>query len=270
MKNLVKSFGLSVQGIFHPWVLWLSLRPFLMSALVWFGILWFFWTPLLDQTKNFITNSALTSWIFVTMNQVGWGDLRSIISPYLSVVIIMPLIILTLLLIVSFTSISGVVGHVGRAKNYQDLNCAHGGSFWGSIANTSWSTFICLLLIIVTLPVWWIPPIFAIIPPLLWGWLTTRLMSYDVLAKHASEIERKEILREHKWPLLTMGIITGLMGAIPSFFWLSSVFVLILFPLVSIFMMWVYSLVFIFASLLFSHYLLLALKNRRLLKGDLM
>jgi hypothetical protein len=120
----------------------------------------------------------------------------------------------------------------------------------------------------VTLPVWWIPPLFAVIPPLLMGWLTARLMTYDVLSRHANQTEREDLMRLHRMPLLMIGILVGLLGAVPTLFWLSSVFVLVLFPFVSMFMMWVYSVVFIFASLWFAHYLLFALKNYRDLKGE--
>ncbi len=53
-------------------------------------------------------------------------------------------------------------------------------------------------LIVVTLSLWLIPPFFALIPPLLWGWLTYRVMTYDALA-HASADERRIIVREARW-----------------------------------------------------------------------
>jgi hypothetical protein len=95
-------------------------------------------------------------------------------------------------------------------------------------------------------------------------------MTYDVLARHATKDEREVLLKNHRTPLLCMGILSGLLGAMPTFFWLSSVFVLVLFPFVSMFMMWVYSVVFLFAALWFAHYLLFALKELRELKGEVL
>jgi hypothetical protein len=268
MNLIMRSFGLALKGLFHPWVLWLSLRPFLIGGIIWFGILWFIWTPLLDWMKAFLTTSIFSDWMTKIMSSFGWESVRAIVVPYFSVVVLMPLIIVSILLLVSLTSVTSVLRHVERQKTYQGMRHVKGGSFLGSLGVSFVSTAIFLVLIILTLPLWWIPPIFAIIPPLLWGWLTTRLMTYDVLARHASKDERLELMQLYRWPLLTMGVLAGLFGAAPIFFWLSSVFVLVLFPFVSMFMMWVYSLVFIFAALWFTHYLLFALKNYRELKGE--
>jgi hypothetical protein len=90
-----------------------------------------------------------------------------------------------------------------------------------------------------------------------------RLMSYDVLANHASSEERDVLLEKYRWPLLTMGIVSGMLGAVPTFFWATSALALILFPIVSFVALWIYSLIFVFAALWFSHFLLDALKELR-------
>jgi hypothetical protein len=268
MNLILRAFGLALKGIFNPWVLWLSLRPFLIGAMIWFGLLWLIWTPLLDWMKTLLTTSNFAEWITNMMPSFGWDIVRAVVVPYFSVVVLMPLIVVSILVLVSFTTVTSVLRHVERQQQYQGLRQAKGGSFLGSLGVNIGSTCIFMVLVVITLPIWWIPPIFALIPPLLWGWLTMRLMSYDVLARHASHTERLELMEIYRWQLLAMGVIAGLLGAIPTFFWLSSIFVLVLFPFVSMFMMWIYSLVFIFASLWFTHYLLFALKNYRELKGE--
>jgi hypothetical protein len=60
-----------------------------------------------------------------------------------------------------------------------------------------------------------------------------------------------------------MGVIAGMIGAVPTFFWATSVFALVLFPFVSFVALWIYSLIFIFSALWFSHFLLNALKQLR-------
>jgi hypothetical protein len=268
MKLMMRSFGLALQGIFHPWVIWLTIRPFLIGAAIWFGILWVIWTPLLDWMRGFLTNSFASAWIEIMLSTIGWETVRAVITPYFSIVLIMPLVIVSILVLVSFTSITSVLRHVEKKSAYVGLKKEQGGSFFGSMWVVISSCGIFLVLFLITLPIWWIPPIFALIPPILWGWLTTRLMTYDVLSRHATVDERIELSQLHRGPLLMIGIFVGLLGAAPTFFWLSSIFVLVLFPLVSMFMMWVYCLVFIFAALWFAHYLLFALKNHRELKGE--
>lgn len=88
-------------------------------------------------------------------------------------------------------------------------------------------------------------------------------MSYDVLAEHASTEERDILLQRYKWSLLAMGVVSGLLGAVPTFFWATSALALVLFPIVSFVALWVYSLIFVFAALWFTHFLLDALKDLR-------
>jgi hypothetical protein len=90
-----------------------------------------------------------------------------------------------------------------------------------------------------------------------------RLMSYDVLSKHASAEERDLLLQKYRWPLFCMGIASGMLGAVPTFFWATSALALVLFPIVSFIALWIYSLIFVFAALWFSYFLLDALKQLR-------
>ena len=90
-----------------------------------------------------------------------------------------------------------------------------------------------------------------------------RLMSYDVLASHASNNERDLLLLQYRWPLLFIGVACGMLSAIPTFFWATSAFALILFPVFSFMALWIYSLIFIFSALWFAHFLLEGLKEMR-------
>jgi Etoposide-induced protein 2.4 (EI24) len=270
LKAVLRAFGLALRGIFHPWVIWLSFRPFLIGAALWFGIFWIIWTPLLDWMKDFLTGGFALRWL-PSFASLGWGEsLRGIAAPYFSVVVVMPLIILSILVLVSFTTVTSVLRHLEKQAPYRQLQKKYGGSFLGSFWVTVSASLIFLVLVVISLPIWFVPPMFALVPPLLWGWLTTKLMTYDVLARHASKEERQAIMTQQRVPLLCMGIAAGLMGSMPTFFWLSSVFILVLFPFVSMLMMWVYSMVFIFAAMWFGHYLLSVLQKERELKGELL
>jgi hypothetical protein len=98
-----------------------------------------------------------------------------------------------------------------------------------------------------------------IVPPLIWGWLTARVMSFDVLADHASREERRQVFRGHRGWLLLMGVATGTLGAAPSVVWASGWFFAAAFPLLIPVAIWIYTLVFAFSALWFAHYCLAAL-----------
>jgi hypothetical protein len=119
------------------------------------------------------------------------------------------------------------------------------------------------VLLIVTLPLWLIPPFFALIPPLLWGWLTYRVMTYDALALHASRDERRALVRRHRLPLLAIGVASGLLGSVPTLVWASSVWLLVLFPLIAAVTIWIYAFILVFSALWFGYYCLRALQRLR-------
>jgi Etoposide-induced protein 2.4 (EI24) len=263
MQQVIKSFGLALVGSMHPRMLWLSLRPFLIVSVLWGCLIWLTWTPALEMLSTFLTTSIFTSWIQDGLIWAGFENARAWIAPLFFVMLLIPLICISLLVLIAFTTVPAIVNMVSRQSAYQDLDCKRGGGFLGSVFYTLWSALICLALVMLTLPVWWMPPLVALLPPLLWGWLTMRLMSYDVLAKHASAAERDLLLEKYRWSLLSMGIASGLLGAVPTFFWATSALALVLFPLVSFIALWIYSLIFVFAALWFSHFLLAALKDLR-------
>ncbi|MBT8550692.1 EI24 domain-containing protein [Polynucleobacter paneuropaeus] len=263
VQQVVRAFGLALVGTMHPRMLWLSLRPFFIISVFWGCLIWLTWTPSLAMLSSFLTNSIFTNWIQDGLIWAGFDNARAWIAPFFFVMMIIPLIAISLLVLIAFTTVPAIVNSLCKQSLYSDLQSKRGGSLIGSLFYTFWSAFICLVLVMLTLPVWWIPPLFAILPPLFWGWLTMRLMSYDVLAGHASSEERDILIQQNRWSLLVMGIACGMLGAVPTFFWATSALALVLFPIVSFVALWIYSLIFVFAGLWFSHFLLEALQNLR-------
>ena len=260
LPQVFKSFGMALVGTMHPRMLWLSFRPFLIVSVLWGCLIWLTWTPALETLSIFLTTSVFTSWIQEGLVWAGFENARVWIAPLFFVMLIIPLITISLLVFIAFSTVPSIVKIASRQSQFQDLECKKGG---GSLIYSLWSALICLALVILTLPVWWVPPLVAVLPPLLWGWLTMRLMSYDVLAKHASVEERDLLLQKYRWPLLCMGIASGMLAAVPTFFWATSALALVLFPIVSFIALWIYSLIFVFAALWFSYFLLDALKQLR-------
>jgi hypothetical protein len=93
--------------------------------------------------------------------------------------------------------------------------------------------------------------------------MTYRVMSYDVLAEHASREERRALLGRHRPQLLAIGVITGYLGAAPSLVWAFGVVSLALAPVLVPVAIWIYTLIFAFSALWFAHYALAALQDLR-------
>ena len=117
--------------------------------------------------------------------------------------------------------------------------------------------------LLLTLPLWMVPPLALVLPAVIWGWLTYRVMAFDVLAEFASAPERHSLMARHRLSLLGIGVLTGLMGAAPSLVWASGALFAAAFVILIPVAIWIYTLVFAFSSLWFAHYALAALQALR-------
>ena len=112
-----------------------------------------------------------------------------------------------------------------------------------------------MLALIVSMPLWLVPPLVLILPPLIWGWLTYRVFAFDALG-HARQRRRAQgHPAPHRGSLLVMGVLSGYLGAAPSLLWASGAMFIALAPLLVPVAIWIYTLVFAFASLWFAHFL---------------
>jgi hypothetical protein len=262
MNDLLRSFGRALASALHPRMLVLTFVPFVVAAAAWGVFLWFSWQALVGWTHAWLDGWALTATLYRVFDWVGFSALHTVIAPFLVIAAAIPLIVVSVLLLIAMLSMPAVIRHLS-ARQFAGLEARRGGSWFGSLAHALVTTLVCLVLLVVTLPLWLIPPFFALIPPLLWGWLTYRVMTYDALALHASRDERRAIVRRYRLPLLTIGVASGLLGSLPTLLWASSVWLVVLFPIVTAATIWVYAFILVFSALWFGHYCLRALQRLR-------
>ncbi|MBY4730571.1 EI24 domain-containing protein [Cupriavidus pauculus] len=261
MNDIFRSFARALVSQLHPRMLMLTVVPFILATVIWGGMLWWGWEPIMTTARTLLEGSAFTSWIYSMLDWLGLQSLRTVVAPLFVLTLAIPLVIASMLIFISLFSVPAVVRHLDRS--YPDLLKAHGGSIAGSVFQALGNTVVFLLLMIVTLPLWLIPPFFALIPPVLWGWLTYRVMTYDALSEHATAEERKTLMKRHRVPLLAIGVAVGLLGSAPTLLWVWSAVIIFLFPVVLAGTLWLYVLIFIFSALWFGHYCLRALADLR-------
>lgn len=262
MRSVFIAFGRAVLSQLHFRMLMLTVMPFFLSVVIWGVALWLGLQPMIDWIQSYF---AENDGFRITGSVLGWfglGAIKTVLVPLIAMWVLLPLMILTALIFVGTLAMPTIAKHVAN-RDYPELEARRGGSLWGSLWMSATSFIVFIVLWIVTLPLTAIPPFTFVIQPVLWGWLTYRVMAYDALADHASNQERKEILRNHRWPLLTIGAITGAMGAAPTVLWLGGALSVIFFPLLAAVSIWLYVLVFVFTGLWFQHYCFEALATYR-------
>ncbi|MFG5409595.1 EI24 domain-containing protein [Piscinibacter sakaiensis] len=260
MTLLLDSFWRAAAYCLHPRVIALSLLPLLLMSALAFGAGWFFWEPALDAVQDRIGSWALLGSLVAALEGAGLTGLRAALAPLVVVLLATPVIVVCSLLAVAMLMTPAMVSLVA-ARRFPQLERRRGGSLLGALFGGAWATLAALLALLLSLPLWFVPPLVLVLPPLIWGWLTYRLMGYDVLAEHADAVERRALLREHGTTLLAMGVLCGYLGAAPSVVWASGVLFVAMAPLLVPVAVWIYTLVFAFSGLWFA--LAGALKRRR-------
>lgn len=262
MKLMLDSFWRAVAYCLHPRVIVLSLLPVLLMAGLALGLGYFFWEPSVASVRGAFQTWAVLRTISGWLSGFGLGDVQSVLAPTVVVLLTTPVIVVLSLLLVAAFMTPAMLTLVAN-RRFPLLERKHGGSLVGSTFGALWATLLALVVLVVTIPLWFVPPLVLILPPLIWGWLTYKVMTYDVLAEHADVDERREIMRRHRNSLLGIGVVTGYLGAAPSVIWASGALAIVFAPVLVPVAVWVYTLVFAFSALWFAHYALAALQVLR-------
>ncbi len=262
MRLFLDSFWRALAYCMMPRVMTLSLLPLAMLLVLSVSWGYFYWTPTQEWVRELLASWQVLQGMMDWLQEHGASSFQSVMVQLVVIFAITPLLVIISMLAISFMMSPALVDLVVQ-RRFSHLAIKRGGSAVTSLAWTIGSTLAALLAMIISLPLWAVPPLMFVIPPLIWGWLSYRVMVFDALVTHASREERIAIGRKHRGWLLLIGVMTGYMGALPSVVWASgSLFVaafLVLIPLA----IWAYAVVFAFTSLWFTHYSLAALEALR-------
>ncbi|MCF8210166.1 MAG: EI24 domain-containing protein [Rhodoferax sp.] len=262
MNLLFDSFWRAAAYCLRPRVVLLSLLPLGLVIGLTVGLGYFFWDPALDLVRSALDASSLLNSAWTWLEGMGMGQLKTVLAPLIVIFAVTPLIVVATLLLVAILMTPLVVDLVVQ-RRFPGLERRNSAAFLRSLAWSIGSTLAALLALLLSIPLWFVPPLILVLPPLIWGWLTYRVMAYDALAEHAQLEERRAIFKEHQMQLLMMGVVCGFLGAAPSLVWASGVLFAAAFVLLVPLAIWIYTLVFAFASLWFTHYCLAALEQHR-------
>jgi hypothetical protein len=262
MKLLLDSFWRAAMYCLYPRVMGLSLLPLVLIVALSWGLGYLYWDVAVTWVRVWLDASSWLDVVWRWIEGIGLPDLKTVVAPLLVIFSVTPLVVVASLLAVSFLMTPALTRLVAE-RRFAGLQRKHGGSLLFSL----WWTFLSLLLalgaLVLTLPMWLVPPLALLLPAFIWGWLTYRVMAFDVLAEFASADERHTLMARHRLSFLGMGVVTGLMGAAPSLVWASGALFAAAFVILVPLAIWIYTLVFAFSSLWFAHFALAALQALR-------
>ena len=262
LSLLVEAFARAMLDSLRPGVIVLSLIPLVLMVGGTGALSYFFWEDGVARLSDWLSNWVWIDMLMRWLSGMGLSHLRTVLSPLLLLMLALPLTMLLALLMVAWLMTPAMVRVVVK-RRFPGMAVVGEGGFWGSVGVSLGSGVLALLTLLLTMPLWLIPPLMVVLPPLIWGWLTCRVMSFDVMAQHATADERRCVLATYRWWLLGMGVATGYLGATPGLVWAFGAMAIVFAPLLLPLAIWIYTYVFVFSALWFAHFCLGALAALR-------
>lgn len=267
VRPVLTAYTRALRSQFSGKMLLLSAIPFVLSLVLWGGLLYVGLQPLWDGIGNLFANTDAFKTSGGMLSTFGMGALKAIVVPLIAILLLLPLMILTSLVFMGVAAMPAIVKHVSE-RQFPTLEEKRGGSFIGSLKINAGSFLLFIPLWLATLPLYIVAPLAVAVQVVLWGWLTARVMSYDALADHASADEYATIMRTQRRHLTLIGMCSGAAGALPGIVWIGgAVFSIVLFPFLALVSVWIYLLIFIFTGLWFQYFCMQALHDLRAAKA---
>lgn len=211
MNEIAKALMRAFASLLHPRMLLLMLWPVAVALALWLALAWAFSAQAAAWLQLQFQQSAVIGWaISVWPLSLFAAHLAWIVL----VLLFLPLVLITAVLILGVFSMPAMVAHVAQ-RAYPQLARRQGGTFAGSAWNGAMALLWLVLLALLSLPLWLLPPLWPLLPMLLFGYFNQRVFRYDALAEHASSREMKTLERRHRSELLLLGMLLALFGMVP-------------------------------------------------------
>ena len=211
MSEITKALLRAFASLLHPRMLLLMLWPVLVALATWLGLAFAFWSQAAAWLQLQFGQSATIGWAITV-----WplALIATHLASILLALLFIPLVLITAVLIIGLFAMPVIVGLVA-ARAYPQLERRQGGTvaggLWNSVAALAWLA----VLILLSLPLWFFPPLWPVLPIVLFGYLNQRVFRYDALAEHATGWEMEILFRRHRRELFLLGVVVALFGLIP-------------------------------------------------------
>ena len=211
MTEITRALARAFASLAHPRMLGLMIWPLAVALVLWTVLAIIFGAQTVAWLQGYVTTSAVGVW---ASHWFPFGVIAAVLSWVALFVLFVPLVLVTATLIIGVVAMPAMVKHVAAA-DYPSLERRHGGTFAGSVWNALAALAVFVVLSLLSLPLWFVPLFWPILPVLLFAYLNQRVFRYDAVAEHASGEEMRELFRRYGKDLYLLGIILSLIAHIP-------------------------------------------------------
>lgn len=245
MKDVLAALAVAARVLLTRRMLGLVLWPLLGACVAWGLAAGWFWHDWVGLAQGMLASPVL-------MQFMSPGVLAFIAST-LAWLLVLPLFLLAVLATgLAVTALFGMTAMVRdiAQRHYPQLARAQGGTTAGSVWNVAFSLCAYLIVMLLSVPFWFVVPFGGVVLPLIInGWLTARLFRYDALAEHASPAEYRALIRRGRGGLFALGCALAALQVLMSY-------TIVLLPVVLLFLP-------VYSGLAFVYYCLGQLQQLR-------
>lgn len=195
-------FAKSLRDFIRPKILFLSLLPITLAALIWAAVFYLFHAQIDAALGNLLERIPFIS-VEWAKNALEWVG---------GIFIYYELLIITAVMIVGLIA-DTVVGMV-NARSYQ-LEKKGFGSLTGSVLISLRSNLYFIILLVLFLPTLFIPGVNIIVHLLLWLVLIRMPLFYDSVAMIATRDEYEQLRKQNRWRRFLIGLSSASLFLIP-------------------------------------------------------
>lgn len=208
---IAQSLYRGLLSLLHPRMLALMLLPLLAAGLVWLAAVVTFWGAAVAWIDTQLLQQETLQWV------MQFWPLSVVATHAAAALLVLALVPVVLVLATVLTGIFAMPLMVDfvAARSHAHMQRREGGSFAGGVWNSLAGCLKFLLLAVLTLPLWLLPPLWPILSVGLLGYLNQRIYPYDALAAHADAAELSQFMRRERWPLFWLGVTVALASHVP-------------------------------------------------------
>jgi CysZ protein len=209
--SVARSLLYGAANILHPRMLWLMLWPMLVALGFWGLIALFLWTHLALRIAQWLQQGLDYA---LAWSHIDFGSAALVAANVLLFLGFVPLVYLTALFILSIFGMQQMVEYVA-SRSYPTLERRRGGGVAGSVWNGCVALLGLIILGALSIPLWFLPPLWPLIPLVILAWVNQRLLRYDAIGEHADSAEMRQVFRENWATLYLMGFLLALVAYVP-------------------------------------------------------
>ena len=264
MSQLLDSLWRALAYVFRPGVVLRLVWPLVAGVVLITAAGYWLWDVAVDQLRLQLDAFAYTPYLLGWLKNGSVTPQAGVLAPLLLAIVVTPLMLVLALLAVIFL-LAPALSQLVAGRRFSVLQALPARAFAMTLLWSSSACAMALVAFAISIPLWVIPPLWLVLPPLILGWLTQRVLVFAALVRHASREERVLVTAQHRLWLLFMGVVCAYLVMAPCIAWVwlggprfASAFI-VLAPLA----MGLYVALFAFSSLWFTHYCLAALRHIR-------